>query len=497
MNTVQHQPSELQALLDAAVDAVIFIDHRGILRVFSRAAERMFGYRAEEALGENLTLLMDERDRAQSGVPHVIGAGREVQGRRKDGNVFPALLSVGQVGGSDPPQFVGFIQDLTARHQSLAAVERERRRATCYLEAAQTMLIGIDVQQCITLINRKGCEVLECAEADLVGSNWFERVIPAPHRSTARFGFQTLLERQPRQAYYFECPIVSCRGEERLIAWRAMAVEDAQGSVTEILWSGDDVTAGHRAEQELRDARQRITQVSRLATLGEMASGISHELNQPLAAIANFAQAGTRLLSLPTPDLEDTREALQQIAEQALRAGDIIRRFRGLARHRSLTLETADLNEVIREIEPLTHADARASGVRLKLELAARLPRTALDRSQMQQVLLNLLRNSIDALQEAPSGHREVTISTTQESAGEVQLTVADNGPGVPEQVRERLFMPFATTKEHGTGLGLVISRSIIEAHRGRIDYRANRPHGARFIVTLPLAADKSTTAQT
>jgi two-component system sensor kinase FixL len=506
MSAVHNPSSELQALLDAAVDAVIFIDHRGTIRVFSPSAQRMFGYSAAEALGQNVTLLMDEADRAQhdayleryrrTGVPHIIGLGREVQARRKDGSRFPALLSVGQVAGADPPQFIGFMQDLTLRRQSLEAVERERQRATRYLEATQTMLVGIDRQRRVTMINRKGCEVLGCDEAELVGANWFERIVPKHQRGAATFSFHALLERQPRQALYFECPIVTRSGAERLIAWRAMPVEDEHGGVTEVLWSGDDITEGHRAEQELRAARQRITQVSRLATLGEMASGIAHELNQPLAAIANFAQAGARLLALPEPEFQDIEEALREIAQQALRAGDIVHRFRGLARHRSLTLETDDLNGAIREIEPLTHADAKASGVRLALELAPELPPVALDRTQMQQVLLNLLRNSIDALQAAPMGQREVTIRTARQSDGQVELSVADNGAGVPDSIRERLFMPFATTKEHGTGLGLVISRTIVEAHRGRLEYQGNRPQGARFIVTLPVAANARAEAQ-
>lgn len=236
------------------------------------------------------------------------------------------------------------------------------------------------------------------------------------------------------------------------------------------------------------EAHQRIMQVSRLATIGEMASGISHELNQPLAAIANFAQAATRLLSASSADLEDIRDALRQITEQALRAGEIICRFRNLMRHQKLTLEPASLNDVITEIESLTHADARSSGVTVDLELARDLPQVSLDRVQVQQVLLNLLRNSIDAMQSVPLGQRAVRISTAHSSdAGDVQLVVADSGPGVAEQMRERLFMPFATTKEQGTGLGLVISRSIVEAHRGRIEYQPNQPRGARFVVTLPI----------
>lgn len=371
------------------------------------------------------------------------------------------------------------------------ALERERARVSRYLEAAQTMLVGIDLQQHITMINRKGCEVLGWQEADLLGRNWFERVLPPEHRQAATFTFEALLERRPRSAHYFECPVITRRGTRRLIAWRATAVEDARGIAIEVLWSGDDITEARRAEQDLREARQRITQVSRLATLGEMASGISHELNQPLAAIANFAQAATRLLSSPTPELEDIRDALRQIAEQALRAGDIIRRFRSLARHRALTLEPTDLNEVVREVEPLTHADARSSGVRVHIDLAVDLPRVPVDRIQMQQVLLNLLRNSIDALEGNPSGQRDVIISTTSGTDGEVLLAVTDNGPGVPESMRERLFMPFATTKEHGTGLGLVISRSIVEAHRGRLEYHAVHSHGARFVVSLPGAGDR------
>ena len=156
----------------------------------------------------------------RTGVPHIIGLGREVQARRKDGSLFPALLSVGQVAGADPPQFIGFLQDLTLRRQSLAAVERERQRATRYLEATQTMLVGIDGEQRVTMINRKGCEVLGCNEADLLGTNWFEHIIPKQHRTAVVFSFRALLERQPRQAHYFECPIVTRRGAERLIAWR-------------------------------------------------------------------------------------------------------------------------------------------------------------------------------------------------------------------------------------------------------------------------------------
>ncbi len=486
---------EAQALLDATVDAVILIDHRGIMQAFNRSAERLFGYSAAETLGSNVSMLMTERDRDQhdaylarylrTGVAHIIGVGREVQARRKDGSVFSAFLSVGRI-GSDPPRFVGFLQDMTLRQQALAALERERERANRYLEAAQTMLVGLDSDLRVTMVNRKGCEVLGRQESALLGANWTETVVPADWRAALTNELEALVQQRPHQPRHFECPVLTRQGATRQIAWRCVAIEDVQGAVSGVLCSGDDVTDSRRAEQEVREARERITHVSRLATMGEMASGISHELNQPLAAITTYAQAGTRLLAMANPDLPEVREALQQIAAQALRAGEIIRRLRSLVRHRATAREWTDLNEAIRDLEPLTRADARASDVRVVLELDPALPRAHLDRIQMQQVVLNLLRNGIDAVQSLPSGQREVRIRTRSTPAGQLQILVIDNGAGVPEALRTQLFTPFLTTKQHGTGLGLAISRSIVEAHRGRLEFQPNEPQGAVFTVTLP-----------
>jgi two-component system sensor kinase FixL len=499
---VTTEPLEIQALLDATVDAVIVIDHRGIMQIFNHSAERLFGYSAAETLGRNVNMLMTERDREQhdgylaryqrTGVPHIIGIGREVQARRKDGSIFPAFLSVGRIGSGDPPRFVGFLHDLTLRQQALAAMARERERATRYLEAAQTMLVALDLEQRVTMINRKGCEVLGCDEASLLLANWVEAAIPPERRAAVAFELDALIERRPHVPHHFECPIATRSGATREIAWRCVVIEETSGVVSGILCSGDDVTESRRAEREVRETRERMMHVSRLATMGEMASGISHELNQPLAAIATFAQAGSRLLAIPDADLTDVREALDQIAAQALRAGEIIRRLRSLARNHPTARELSDLNEVIRELEPLTRADARSSDVRVVLELDPVLPRTLLDRIQMQQVVLNLLRNGIDAVQAVPAGQREVCIRTRRSPQGELQIIVLDNGAGVSAELRAKLFTPYVTTKQHGTGLGLAISRSIVEAHRGRLDFEPNRPQGAIFTVTLPVSSGAS-----
>ena len=487
---------ELQALLDATVDAVILIDAGGVMEVFNHSAERMFGYSATEAVGQNVRMLMTGRDRQhhdayleryiKTGVAHIIGTGRDVRGRRKDGHEFPAFLSVGRIADSDPPRFVGFIQDTTLRQQALAAVQRERDRANRYLEAAQTILVALDLTHRVTLINRTGSEVLGYDEDALKGRDWIDTVVAFAERSHAAQQLDRLAERGPRRPLHCEYSILTRAGLERVIAWRCVVLDDSAGDATGILCSGDDVTENRQAELDARESRERMMHVSRLATMGEMATGISHELNQPLTAIANYAQAGMRLMQLPHADLTDVKEALGQIASQALRAGEIIRRLRSFVKNRVTECEVASINEIIEELGPITRADARANDVRIVLDLAPDLPAISVDRIRIQQVILNLLRNSIDALNSVPAGRRQIIVRSSATKTGDVTVTVTDNGPGVTPAVLERLFMPFVTSKAEGTGLGLAISRTIVESQRGRLDHDPQVERGAAFVITLP-----------
>ena len=362
---------EFKALLDVAVDAVIIIDHRGIIETFNRAAEKLFGYTTAEAVGINVSLLMPDPDRTRhdryierylaSGVSHIIGVGREVEACRKDGSIFPAFLAVGRIPDADPPRFVGFLHDLTARHQ---------------------------------------------------------------------------------------------------------------------------------AAEEQRRMQQRMARVSHLATMGEMAAAIAHEINQPLAAISNYALACERLLEAPEPELAEVQGAMRQISGQALRAAEIIRRVRDLVRTRTPRRELADINGLVKELSVLTQGVARLHDVRLSFQLTDGLPPINVDGIQVQQVLLNLIHNAIEALTPADGNRREVIVSTRLGGTDEIEVSVVDTGPGVDPAIVQRIFDPFCTTKEQGTGLGLAISKSIVDAHRGRLDHRPNAPRGACFVVTLPVAED-------
>lgn len=244
--------------------------------------------------------------------------------------------------------------------------------------------------------------------------------------------------------------------------------------------------AGTPAHDPLAVLHGRLLNVSRMATIGEMAAGVAHELNQPLTAIANYAHACERLLARPGTDPNELREALHQIAAQTTRAADIIRRLRALARSHQSEHLPVSMNALVEELRELMTTDASIHGVELALDLAPGLPEVRADAGQIQQVILNFLRNSLEALSAQPIGHPKVAISTSAADGNAVRLTVSDNGPGLTPDTVKRVFDPFFSTKENGTGLGLAISSTIARAHGGTVGYRANTPSGACFYIVVP-----------
>ena len=229
----------------------------------------------------------------------------------------------------------------------------------------------------------------------------------------------------------------------------------------------------------------RMLQASRVATLGEMAAGVAHELNQPLTAIANYAQACDRLLGRPGPSMEDLRTAVRDIAEQAVRAGDILRRVRSLTQSQPMRRARADLNAMVEAIRGLILADAHAHRARVQFDLAASLPPVLIDTAQIQHAILNLVRNALEAPAEPGAAARQLTLRTALIPDGHAEIAVLDNGPGVLPEALERMFDPFFSTKSAGAGLGLAISNTVVRAHGGSLTYRANTPAGACFAIRI------------
>ncbi len=266
----------------------------------------------------------------------------------------------------------------------------------------------------------------------------------------------------------------------------------AEGGSLRAVGTLHDVTERKTAEEEARRAQARLNEVARLATLGEIAAGISHELNQPLAAITNYARACERLLAAARPDVTEITQALEEIAAQAMRAGEIIQRLRGMVRHRETHRTVVAANDLVRDVMSLLEMDARASRSALRFDLAPDLPLVLVDGVQIEQVIVNLVHNAAEAFISTGETGGEIEIRTRRGDNGYVEVSVADNGPGLAPGVEARVFEPFFTTKAEGTGLGLAISRSILEAHRSQLSYDANAPRGARFTFTLPIAPELS-----
>ncbi|HET7811306.1 MAG TPA: PAS domain S-box protein [Steroidobacteraceae bacterium] len=499
--------TDVLALLEATLDAVVIMDDRGRIIAFNPSAEEMFGYRAADALGRNVSMLMTSPDRAghddhlrrylAGGEARILGKGRDVRVRHRDGSEFSVFLSVGRIPNTDPPQFVGYLHDTSLRRKALATLERERQLNRLYLDLAQVMLVATDRTGIVQLVNQRAIRVLKLGDGDLMGRNWIDSCVAPEDRPLARNAFRALLMSASEEPLTCDYHVRASDGEDRFITWRGVALRDADDLATGALLSGEDVTDQRRAESEAHRALERMNSVARLATMGEMAAGISHELNQPLAAIANYAQACARLLRLPAPDMPEISGALEQVSAQALRAGEIIRRIRSLVRNEDVRRESRDINELIREVHALLASDARVHDGRLELDLAPALPRVTVDGVQIQQVLMNLVHNAFEAEtgelgrgvrgREAHNGAGfEVRIATRPTAGGDVEVSVSDLGPGLAGDAEQRIFEPFFTTKPTGTGLGLAISRSIIKAHDARLGYRANQPRGACFFFVLP-----------
>jgi signal transduction histidine kinase len=243
-----------------------------------------------------------------------------------------------------------------------------------------------------------------------------------------------------------------------------------------------------QAEEALRQAQADLTHASRVSSMGELTASLAHEVKQPIAAAITNANTCLRWLAREQPDLEEARAAASRMVQDGRRASEIVNRVRLLFKKDTLQRELVDLNEIIREMMLILHSEATKFGVFVRTELAADLPQVMGDRVQLQQVLMNLMMNSIDAMKDV-DGTRELTIQSQRGENGQVLISVGDTGVGLPPQQADKIFNAFFTTKSHGTGMGLRISRSIVESHGGHLWATANSARGATFQFTLPAAS--------
>jgi C4-dicarboxylate-specific signal transduction histidine kinase len=266
----------------------------------------------------------------------------------------------------------------------------------------------------------------------------------------------------------------------------AHAIRDQDGQL-EYIAAVQDVTAHRMSEEALAKARSELAHVSRISTLGAMTASIAHEVNQPLSGIITNASTCLRMLAADPPDIDGARETAKRTTRDGERASEVITRLRGLFAHKQIVTEQVDLSEAAREVIALSNSELRRAGVVVRDELAESLPSVPGDRVQLQQVIINLIMNASDAMSGVDGRPRELTVKSEREDGGGVRVSVQDSGVGFPPEAVDRLFEAFYSTKNGGMGIGLSVSRSIIERHHGRLWGAANEGHGATFAFSLPI----------
>ncbi len=324
-----------------------------------------------------------------------------------------------------------------------------------------------------------GAEIPE----EIVGRSIFSIVAPE-----FRGSYKTLSKAVFRgEARILEFRVVGLRESVHWLEMHAFPIRNVSNCIMALTGIARDITQRKHAEEAAKRHQIELAHVTRLTTMGEMASGIAHELNQPLSAISNFADGSLRRIRRNSARQEGLIEALEQICHQADRAGHIIRHMRNFARKRDANWTQVDINTVVQEVFRFLEPEARQNCIVIRLELASEQPLVSGDFIELEQVMVNLVRNAMESIIDSTQEGREICINTTADMPKIVEVSVADNGPGVPPEVAKQLFDPFYTSKASGMGMGLSISRSIIEAHEGRLWLsQTKEDSGARFVFTLP-----------
>jgi PAS domain S-box-containing protein len=404
----------------------------------------------------------------------------------------PVVNSAGEV-----VKLVGTSIDITERKRaeeelraSHAAVRESEQRYRTLFEKANDALFLENDRDDIVEVNERACTLLGYSRDQLLKMKVPDLQAPEIRGQAGRV-IREEIDKHGNAT--FESVDLHCSG--RRIPVEVTNTEISDRGEKLVLSIVRDITERKRAEETLRQndyslriAREELARVSRVTTLGELTASIAHEVNQPLGAMVANAAACTRWLAADPPATSKAQRALESIAADGRRASEIIGRIRALVKRQAPRKDLVDVNLKIAQVIELAADEIRRNGIVLRTALAEGLPRVEGDRVQLQQVLLNLILNAVDAMSPIRDRPREVTLASRREGEQDVLIEVRDTGPGIDPDSAERLFEPFYTTKAQGLGMGLSISRSIVEAHGGRLWAGSNQPHGAVFRFSLPVA---------
>jgi PAS domain S-box-containing protein len=491
---LRESEQRFRSLVEATSDWVWEVDEQARYVYVSPKVREVLGYRPVEVLGKRPFEFMDAEDAARvaDSFAHTVRARRPFHGRERvsvhrdgrkvvlESSGVPVFDAAGAFKG-----YRGIDRDVTERVRALEALRASEALRRQIIEAEPECVKLLDRQGRLLEMNPAGLRMIEADSLDQVVGHCVYPMVDEEQRAA----FKALNEGAfLGRGGQMEFGMVGLRGTRRWMEVHILPLA-GQGPISAALAISRDLTAQRRAQEDARERLVELAHLERLSTMGEALAQLTHEINQPLHAIANFAEACDRLMASSPQAPGEAIQCVRQISQQALRAGAVLSRVGQFVRKSPFCPERVAPNDVVEGSSALVAVELRRAGAQLRLRLAEGLPAVQCDRVQVEQVLVNLLKNACEALEATPPAQRWIALETAAEGEAAVRITVADNGCGVPPEHLPRLFESFFTTREDGSGMGLAISRSIVEAHGGRIWAEPDAARGVRFHFTLPAAA--------
>jgi two-component system sensor kinase FixL len=468
---------------------------------WSNTTRKLFGVSLEQPVNYDLFLsLLDlqDRDRTAQAVQKSIETGRNfdtqyrVHRHSDAGHWVRTLGAIVNGPDGEPARLSGIVLDIDNEKRLEDALRTRERHFRSILDTVPDAMIVIDEHGIMQFFSSAAERQFGYAEAEAIGKN-ISALMPEPDRSRHDGYLARYLRTGERRIIGIGRIVTGMRKDGTTFPMHLTIGEMQSGGQPYFTGFVRDLTEHQQTQARLQELQSELVHVSRLSAMGEMASALAHELNQPLSAISNYMKGSRRLLATSAdPNALKIESALDRAAEQAIRAGEIIRRLRNFVSRQESEKRVESLSKLIEEAGALGLSGAREQGVALRFNLDSECDLVLADRVQIQQVLVNLFRNALEAM--ADSSHRELIASNARAADDMIEIAVSDTGHGFGDEARENLFQPFFTTKETGMGVGLSISRTIIETHGGRMWAETNRAGGATFRFTLPAATAKDVT---
>ena len=483
--------TRLAAIVSSSDDAIIGKTIDGIVTDWNAAAQDIFGYDAEEMIGQSISrLLPPGMEDEEQKILNRIRAGEKVdhfetRRRHKNGSIIDVSVTVSPV-WDDEGILIGaskVARDITAARRAQAALREREAHLQSVLDTVPDAMVVIDTRGVMQSFSATAEKLFGYSASEAVGKN-VSILMPQPYRGHHDSYLARYMATGEKRIIGVGRLVVGQRKDGSTFPMELAVGEMRSGERRFFTGFLRDLTERQQTQQRLQDLQSELIFMSRFTALGEMASTLAHELNQPLTAATSYLNGARRLLDSGKPsDIATARGAIDSAAQQALRAGQIIKRLREFVARGESDRQPEDLRKLVEEASALALVGVKETGVNVSFDYDMTVGSVMVDRIQIQQVILNLMRNALEALQEVD--RRELKVSTRQVGPETVEIAVKDTGPGIAPEIAEKLFQPFMTTKPQGMGVGLSISRTIVEAHGGRLWAEPNPEGGTIFYLTL------------